>query len=308
MWETRVQAWFIFVKKYTVTGFAVTLVDTYSETDSVKFNGAGVYNVRKIKVSGKSLRSFWRREKAKLLRRLSFRMGSFAKDGLQPLVNRISIKTLEKSWPSYILTYSSKFGSWLWIKEKVYIYSHFMLCQDNGDQHIQKMFILWLLHFATLFLWWIHQFVRHLYYLILTKPTIRTVARISQQGGQKLHGWAYFLNTTLNVCTNRGAKHEMGGTEFKFKCKLNRDAGHHCPPRWRRHHPQFSNVCIQVRNICFTGTWHLVLLDIIFVVMQVEFGTFFQIHRYVFWFPLNLKYIWDCLYASRTLGMELVWH
>jgi len=31
-----------------------------------------------------------------LLWRLSFRMGSFAKDCFQPLVNRISIKTLRK--------------------------------------------------------------------------------------------------------------------------------------------------------------------------------------------------------------------
>jgi len=35
-------------------------------------------------------------------------MGSFAKDSLQPLVNRISIKTLEKHWPSYVLSYNSK--------------------------------------------------------------------------------------------------------------------------------------------------------------------------------------------------------
>jgi len=35
-------------------------------------------------------------------------MGSFAKDCLQPLVNRISIKTLEKYWPSHTLSYSSK--------------------------------------------------------------------------------------------------------------------------------------------------------------------------------------------------------
>jgi len=35
-------------------------------------------------------------------------MGSFAKGCLQPLVNRISIKTFEKYWRSYILSYSSK--------------------------------------------------------------------------------------------------------------------------------------------------------------------------------------------------------
>jgi len=37
-----------------------------------------------------------------LLWRLSFRMGSFAKACLQPLVNRISIKTLENYLTSYI--------------------------------------------------------------------------------------------------------------------------------------------------------------------------------------------------------------
>jgi len=39
---------------------------------------------------------FCRKQTAALLWRLSFMMGSFAKDCLQPLVNRISIKTLEK--------------------------------------------------------------------------------------------------------------------------------------------------------------------------------------------------------------------
>jgi len=37
-----------------------------------------------------------KRQKAELLWRLSFGMGSFAKDCLQPSVNRISIKTLGK--------------------------------------------------------------------------------------------------------------------------------------------------------------------------------------------------------------------
>jgi len=43
-----------------------------------------------------------------LLWRLSFKIGNFAKDCLQPLVNRISIKILEKYWPSHTLSYSSK--------------------------------------------------------------------------------------------------------------------------------------------------------------------------------------------------------
>ena len=51
---------------------------------------------------------FCRKQTAALLWRLSFTMGCFAKDCLQPLVNRISIKTSVKFWPSYILSYSSK--------------------------------------------------------------------------------------------------------------------------------------------------------------------------------------------------------
>jgi len=46
--------------------------------------------------SGKSLRIFCRRQKAALLWRLRFGLGNFAKYCFQPLVNRISIKTLEK--------------------------------------------------------------------------------------------------------------------------------------------------------------------------------------------------------------------
>jgi len=46
MWEATVQHGF---GSYgNVTGFSVTLAVTYSETDSVKFNGASVYNVRKL--------------------------------------------------------------------------------------------------------------------------------------------------------------------------------------------------------------------------------------------------------------------
>jgi len=45
MWETTVQSWFVPCRN--VSGFAVTLVAAYSETDSVQFNDASVY-VRKF--------------------------------------------------------------------------------------------------------------------------------------------------------------------------------------------------------------------------------------------------------------------
>jgi len=57
-----------------------------------------------------------------------------------------------------------------------------------------------------------------------------------------------------------------------------------------------------VRNICFTDTSHLILLDILFV-LKVKHGTFLPIHRCAFSF--NLKYIL-CRYASRTLRMKLL--
>jgi len=44
-----------------------------------------------VTFSGKYLRSFSRRQKAALLWRLSFKTGSFAKDCLQPLVNKKSL-------------------------------------------------------------------------------------------------------------------------------------------------------------------------------------------------------------------------
>jgi len=35
-------------------------------------------------------------------------------------------------------------------------------------------------------------------------------------GGQKLEGGPHFKNTVLDVCSNQGAKREMGGTDFKW--------------------------------------------------------------------------------------------
>jgi len=42
------------------------------------------------------------------------------------------------------------------------------------------------------------------------------LARISQQGGPKATKGTTFLNTILDVRSNRRAKHEMGGTDFKW--------------------------------------------------------------------------------------------
>jgi len=72
-----------------------TLAVTHSETDSIQFNDASVY-VRKLDFQVNLWEAFVEGKKAALLWRLNFGMGSFAKDCLQLLVNRISLKTLEK--------------------------------------------------------------------------------------------------------------------------------------------------------------------------------------------------------------------
>jgi len=46
-------------------------------------------------------------------------------------------------------------------------------------------------------------------------------------GGQKKEG-PHFKNTVLDICSNQGAKREMGGTDFKWGGRAP------LPPRWRR--------------------------------------------------------------------------
>jgi len=46
--------------------------------------------------------------------------------------------------------------------------------------------------------------------------------------GAKTTPGVTFLNTILDVCSNRGTKHEMGGTDYKW------GVGHHWSPCWRR--------------------------------------------------------------------------
>jgi len=59
-------------------------------------------------------------------------------------------------------------------------------------------------------------------------------------------------------------------------------------PKFNQTHNAVLDVFIQVRNICFTDRWHLVLLDILFLLMQVKLGTFLTIHRCAFWLLFNL--------------------
>ena len=58
-----------------------------------------------------------------------------------------------------------------------------------------------------------------------------------------------------------------------------------------------------MRNICFTDTSHLVLLDNLFV-LKMKLGTFLPIYRCAFGF--TLKYMFASFYASRTLRMKLL--
>ena len=59
-------------------------------------NDASVYNVRKLDFQANLCEAFAEDEKQHYCVDWSFGMGSLAKDCFQPLVNRISIKTLEK--------------------------------------------------------------------------------------------------------------------------------------------------------------------------------------------------------------------
>jgi len=93
MWETTVQPLFVYCRN--LTGYALTLVVTYSVTDGVSFNDASVY-VRKLDFQANLCKAFAKDKNAALLWRLGFGMGSFAKDRLELLVNSISIKTLKK--------------------------------------------------------------------------------------------------------------------------------------------------------------------------------------------------------------------
>ena len=70
-----------------------------------------------------------------------------------------------------------------------------------------------------------------------------------------------------------------------------------------------SNVFIQVRNICFTDTPELILLDILFM-LKVKLSTFLPIHCCAFRF--TLKYIFllllQLLESNRTPRMKhLTW-
>jgi len=131
--------------------------------------------------SGKSLRSFCRRQKAALLWRLTFAMGSLAKTvfnhywtGFQSKCWRSNLQYL----PSCILTYSSKRrdltrkGN----KDKIYNYPNFLWCRDIVTNKSKRYFFL---DFYTLCLCWMHRFVSHMICLSLTKPTLQQCFRSS---------------------------------------------------------------------------------------------------------------------------------
>ena len=76
----------------------------------------------------------------------------------------------------------------------------------------------------------------------------------SSRGGQKPErgtknqkGGKHFKNAALDVCSNLGAKREMGGHRFQMG-----GAGHHWSPRWRRpwaHHAIYSTKCKQCNRL-----------------------------------------------------------
>jgi len=98
----------------------------------------------------------------------SFRIGSFAKDCLLPLVNRISIKPLEKCLPCYTLTIAQNVG----LDQDFMIKCRFILTSCNVTTMVpNKPKIYFYRDSCTLWLCWMHWFVSHLIYI--TKPTIQ---------------------------------------------------------------------------------------------------------------------------------------
>jgi len=109
MWETTVQP--LFVPCRNVTGFAVTLVVTYSETDSVYFNDASVYSVRKVDFQANLCETFDEDKKQHYCGDLVWGLGvshktvfNHVRTGFQSKRCRSSLQYL----PSWILIYSSK--------------------------------------------------------------------------------------------------------------------------------------------------------------------------------------------------------
>ena len=138
-----------------------------------------VDNVRKLHFQANLCEVF--AEDKQLLWRFSFRVSSFAKDCLQPLVNRISIKTLERYWPSYILSYGSKLNDLTRNKRQLVHLTFFVVCHDKGDQQIQKIFIPTMQQCF-------HPSAKHLLYM---QPT---------------HGWRNYFQSWGHKCTSKECK------------------------------------------------------------------------------------------------------
>jgi len=60
-----------------------------------------------------------------------------------------------------------------------------------------------------------------------------------------------------------------------------------------------------VRNICFTSTSHLILLDILFV-LRVKLITFLPSHRCAVWFNLKYIFVWLCKENSQSETFDTV--
>ena len=174
MWETTAQP--RFVPYRNVTGFTVTSVVTYSETDSVYFNDAS------LKIMLESY--IFRQISAKLVPKTKQHYcGYLVSDGefSKRLFSTISEQDLTQNvgevaysiylavcWPT-----AQNVRTWVRNKDKIYTYPYFLWYRDNGDEQIQNKFIPWLQHFATVFLSWIVWFGIHLIYLNLNKPTMQ---------------------------------------------------------------------------------------------------------------------------------------
>jgi len=79
-------------------------------------------------------------------------MGSFAKRLFSTISEQDFNQNIEEvAYSIYLAAYwhiAQNVGTWLGIKDEIYIYPYFLHCLDNGDQQIQMISFPWLLHFV----------------------------------------------------------------------------------------------------------------------------------------------------------------
>ena len=159
VWETTVQPRFVSCRNFT--GCALRWLSHIQKQTA--YHSMMLVYTRESDFQANLCEAFAEDKNAALLWRLSFGMGSFAKEWLQLLVNRISIETLEKLPTAF---------TWLYIDllHKTYLSSLLVMSRQWWPTNKKDIFPRLLFACADC---WMHRFVSHLVYLSLTKPTMQ---------------------------------------------------------------------------------------------------------------------------------------